>query len=296
MRRQRILITGSEGFIGRHFDARLGLENYVDRIDKVLGTTCQNFFESRFFDAHYDLVIHCAAMVGGRAKIDGDPLAIAENLAIDSDFFRWVIRHKIPRVVYFSSSAAYPVAYQDLDRKWKLREDDIHLDPQAGGIGIPDQTYGWAKLTGELLAQHAESAGTRVHVFRPFSGYGEDQSLDYPFPSFIDRAKRRCSPFDIWGDGLQTRDFIHVDDIVGAVLAMVEEDVHGPVNLGTGRPTSFLELSKLVTTCAGYDPEIRLLREKPVGVHYRVADPSTMLDFYTPKVSLEEGIARAIFK
>jgi nucleoside-diphosphate-sugar epimerase len=84
MRRKRILITGSEGFIGRHFDARLGLENYVDRIDKVLGTTAQNFFSSPFHEPNYDLVIHCAAMVGGRAKIDGDPLAIAENLAIDS--------------------------------------------------------------------------------------------------------------------------------------------------------------------------------------------------------------------
>jgi nucleoside-diphosphate-sugar epimerase len=294
MRRKRILITGSEGFIGRHFDARLGLLNYIDRIDKVLGTTAQSFFNSGLGPPSYDLVIHCAAMVGGRAKIDGDPLAIAENLAIDSDFFRWVIRHKIPRVVYFSSSAAYPVAYQDLDRKWKLREDDIHLEPQAGGIGIPDQTYGWAKLTGELLASHAEASGTRVHIYRPFSGYGEDQSLDYPFPSFIARAKRRDNPFEIWGDGQQTRDFIHVDDIVGAVLKTVKEDVHGPINLGWGRPTSFLELADLVTTCVGYEPEIRLLREKPVGVHYRVADPSTMLDFYKPRVTLEEGIARAL--
>src|SRR5690242_4360212 len=77
LRGKRILITGSEGFIGRHFDEELAEDNYIDRIDKVLGTTAQNFFNSPFGTKKYDLVIHCAAMVGGRAKIDGDPLAIA---------------------------------------------------------------------------------------------------------------------------------------------------------------------------------------------------------------------------
>jgi nucleoside-diphosphate-sugar epimerase len=290
----RILLTGSDGFVGRHFDKALRDEHFIVRIDKRVNMTCQQFFNiSPMSDYPFDMVIHCAAMVGGRAKIDGDPLAIAENLAIDSDLFRWVIRRKIPRIIYFSSSAAYPVNLQMQEPGklgWQLHEDDIQLDLPE----LPDQTYGWAKLTGEVLAQHAAANGTRVHVFRPFSGYGEDQSLDYPFPSFIERGKRRDDPFEIWGTGEQTRDFIHIDDIVGAVLKAVEEDIPGPVNLGWGRPTSFNELAVRVAAEAGYDPEIRHLTDKPMGCMYRVSDPTFMKSFYTPKVTLEEGIARAL--
>lgn len=98
----------------------------------------------------------------------------------------------------------------------------------------------------------------------------------------------------MWGDGDQCRDFIHVDDIVGAVLAAVEHDIRGPVNLGTGRATSFNDLAGMVMAAAGYTTAIRHLDAEPVGAFYRVADPSRLLEFYVPKVSLEEGIARAL--
>jgi nucleoside-diphosphate-sugar epimerase len=280
----KILITGSDGFVGRHFYQALADDHQIISIDKNINTTCQKFFSDPMSDYPFDLVIHC--------KIDGDPLAIAENLAIDSDMFRWVIRRKIPRVVYFSSSAAYPVHMQERGYTFKL--DEGCISRTAKWTAVPDQTYGWAKLTGEKLAEHAEAEGSRIHIFRPFSGYGEDQALDYPFPSFIDRAKRKADPFEIWGDGTQTRDFIHVDDIVGAVLRAVDQDVPGPVNLGWGRATSFNDLADMVTEEAAYVPEIVHLTDKPIGCHYRVCDPTKMLQFYTPKVTLEEGIERAL--
>lgn len=292
----RILITGHAGFVGRHFVKRLKQEDHeLHLVDKVYGITAQRFFESTE-SIKYDLVIHLAAMVGGRAKIDGDPLAIAENLAIDSDLFRWAVRTKQPRIVYYSSSAAYPVNLQvrgGVEGRYPVRlvEDDINLDyPEK-----PDQTYGWAKLSGEVLAEHAAREGVRVHIFRPFSGYGEDQDLDYPFPSFIARAKRRDNPFEIWGDGHQTRDFIHIDDVVAATLEAVKQDVLGPVSLGTGRATSFIELASMATSAVGYRPVLKFLPDKPVGCFYRVADPAKMLTFYTPKISLEEGIHKSLY-
>lgn len=286
----RVLITGHAGFVGRHMTRKLREDGHeLHLVDKVYGHTAQEFF-SMTESIKFDLVIHLAAMVGGRAKIDGDPLAIAENLAIDSDMFRWAIRTQQPRVVYYSSSAAYPIACQTREHHHDLHESDIDLDHP----NFPDQTYGWAKLTGEQLARHAEAAGVRVHIFRPFSGYGEDQSLDYPFPSFMDRARNRDNPFQIWGDGTQTRDFIHIDDIVAATLRAVELDVPGPINLGTGRPTSFLELADMAAEEVGYRPEVELLLDKPVGCHTRVADASKMLDFYTPQIDLGEGIWRAL--
>jgi Nucleoside-diphosphate-sugar epimerases len=256
-------------------------------IDKKTGKDCRAYF--RDFIDRFDLVVHCAAVVGGRAHIDGNPLAVAENLAIDSDMFRWALKTRQPRVVYFSSSAAYPVVYQGPEGTL-LAEEDIGHD----FYGTPDNTYGWSKLVGEQLATTALQQGVKVHVFRPFSGYGSDQDDCYPFPAYIHRAKRREDPFIIWGDGTSRRDWIHVDDVVEAVLAAVDQDFLGPVNLCTGLGTSFDELASLVCDAEGYTPAIEYNENAPQGVHTRVGDPEKMLSFYMPMVTLSEGIRRSM--
>jgi nucleoside-diphosphate-sugar epimerase len=101
-------------------------------------------------------------------------------------------------------------------------------------------------------------------------------------------------PFEIWGDGEQTRDFIHMSDVVDAVDEAIRQDIQGPVNLGWGRRTTFNELAKIVTEIEGYSPEFKHLPAAPVGVLNRIANPTKMLSFYTPKITLEEGIERAL--
>lgn len=285
----KVLITGSAGFVGRHFARALDGHD-LTLVDIADGCDVRDFF--RTDRTRFDVVIHLAAVVGGRAQIEGAPLSLAVDLAIDADLFTWALNAHPRRIVYYSSSAAYPIDLQnDLARSRRLAEADLKL---TGNIGNPDLTYGWAKLTGEQLAHHAEQEGLRVHVFRPFSGYGEDQDLAYPFPSFIRRAARKDDPFTIWGDGEQVRDWIHIDDIVAATLAAVEQDVPGPVNLCTGRDTSFNELAALVCEQAGYKPSLRHILDAPRGVAYRVGDPTKLNSFYTPKVTLEDGVSRAL--
>jgi nucleoside-diphosphate-sugar epimerase len=290
--KKTVLITGSEGFVGRYFaDWFIERGHSVTGWDTKSGNDCRELFKTT--NTQFDFVIHCAANVGGRAKIDGDPLAIAENLAIDSDMYRWAIRTKQPQVVYFSSSAAYPVSLQQRENPLRqLAEIDINFE--NSGSWVPDQTYGWSKLTGEFLSRYAQKEGVMVHVFRPFSGYGSDQDLDYPFPSFIQRAARGENPFEIWGDGTAARDFIHITDIIEAVLIHLRDQKEGPVNLCTGIRTTFNDLALLVSSAAGVkNPNIRHLTDKPEGCWNRVGNPSHLLETYTPKVSLEEGIERA---
>ncbi len=278
-----ILITGHKGFVGKYFWKKLeNGKNKLTGIDIKDNIDCRDFFKKS--DTQFDLVIHLAAIVGGRETIENRPLAIADNFSIDSEFFQWCLKTKPNKVVYFSSSAAYPTYYQVEGNQRKLNED------MADFSSKPDMTYGWSKMVGEYLASFVDN----VYIFRPFSGYGKDQDLNYPFPMYVKRALEKQDPFEVWGNGKQTRDFIHINDIVDAVITSLDNAPFGPINLGTGRSTSFLELAEMCMYTVGYKGKIVTRPEKPVGCMHRVSDNSKMLSFYTPKISLEQGIWEAV--
>jgi nucleoside-diphosphate-sugar epimerase len=276
----KILITGHKGFVGRNFVKALP-DSDITGIDLKDGNDCRDFFKTN--TDKFDLVIHLAAIVGGRATIEGEPLTVATDLSVDAEFFNWVHKTKPTNVVYFSSSAAYPIELQKPEQRYRLAESDIRLD----AISNPDLTYGWSKLTGEYLAQFITDS--KMFIFRPFSGYGSDQDADYPFPSFIDRALARVEVFDIWGNGEQVRDFIHIDDVVQAVLWHVQTGYHGTWNLCTGIPTSFNDLAQMVCQEAGIAPILNHILDAPIGCQYRVGNPYQSHHYYKPQISLREG-------
>ncbi|MBV9920288.1 MAG: NAD-dependent epimerase/dehydratase family protein [Pseudonocardia sp.] len=298
----RALVTGSAGFVGRHMVAELESRGYLvqtcDLRYEVGPMDCLDLF--RKSDTRYDLVVHCAFHVGGRAAIDGEPSLLAKNLQIDSAMFDWARRTKPGRVLYFSSSAAYPIDLQALgaaNTRYRLQESDVlHAAFEDCPIGEPDARYGWAKFTGELMAKAARESGVAVSVVRPFSGYGEDQDQTYPFRAIVERARAKEDPFVVWGPGTQVRDWVHIDDVVEGALAVVESGTDEPVNLCTGVGTSMLELAKLCCERVGYSPEFAPQPDKPTGVLYRVGDPTRFHRWtgLTPKVSLEEGVDRAL--
>jgi UDP-glucose 4-epimerase len=237
-------------------------------------------------------VFHFAAIVGGRAKIDGDPMMVALDLSIDAEFFYWICRHKPERVLYPSSSAAYPVDLQTESDAIALSEKDINFDR----MGKPDMTYGWSKLTGEYLAQiTAQHYGVKVTCIRPFSGYGEDQDLTYPIPAIAARAARQEDPFEVWGSGNQGRDFVHIDDVLDCVEVAMEKIHDGTaINIGMGRLSSFREIIEIFCRFAGYQPTIKPLLDKPVGVHSRYCNMDFVKETlgWEAQISLEEGLRR----
>lgn len=283
----KILITGSRGLVGSHFAKKLE-EHYLTLIDIKDGNDAGQFFREN--NEQYDLVIHAAATVGGRKVIDLEPHRLFNNFALDAELFQWSLKTGPKKIVYFSSSAAYPMLYQGKNSGVKLKESDIDLDDVLN----PDPSiYGWSKLTGEHLAYYARKQGLPVYVFRPFSGYSEHQDLDYPFPSFIKRALDRNNPFDIWGTGEQVRDWVHMDDVVNAVLATLD---HEPMtlNICTGKPTSFNQFASMVCDAVNYSPSFNRITDAPMGVWYRVGDPTELHKVYVPKITIREGINRAL--
>ena len=246
----------------------------------------------------FDYVFALASVVGGRVKIDYDPIGVAVDLAIDSLFFLWLVRNKekVGRILYASSSAAYPINRQKAVGHFALQESMI--DFSSGELGQPDMTYGWSKLTGEYLSRlAAERYGLKIACVRPFSGYGEDQDLTYPTPAIAFRVARGDDPVVVWGTGQQGRDFVHIDDCISAMWLAVNkiEDGSG-VNIGTGILTSFIEATELFLKLDGRSARIKPMIDKPIGVQSRYCDPSAMKAMlgWMPEISREEGFRRVL--
>jgi nucleoside-diphosphate-sugar epimerase len=297
-----VFITGWAGFVGRHltrFFQEMEWEVSGVDVEDVYGRDMRSELDWAIHPQYvrkFDLVIHCAYHVGGRAAINGVNTNAARNLELDGRFFDWVVRTGQKNVIYYSSSATYPVRLQNYSFASTLMESDIDLDPHALHVDTPDAAYGWAKLTAErFLVPMARAHGVNVNVLRPFSGYGEDQDLVYPFPAIVKRAWEHTNgePFTVWGPAKQARDWIHISDIVRASYLIATDATNETVNLCTGVKTQFGDLAQLCLNAAGKTGTITFDESQPTGVLVRIGDPMHMLDWYEPKISIEKGVERA---
>jgi len=318
----KVLITGGAGFVGRHVARRLlEADDEVHVVDSIAPDTggidtkagwplfeprdyrnfyfhredCRTWFQ-RVQDTDFDYAFHLAAMVGGRAMIENNPLAVADDLSIDAAYWQWAKIARPRKTLCFSSSAAYPVSLQRENGHVLLKEEMISFDDD---IGMPDMTYGWAKLTCEYLARLAyQKHGIRSVCYRPFSGYGEDQDDAYPFPSICKRAiaHRGSAELTVWGTGTQMRDFIHIEDCVDGMLATMDKINDGEaINLSTGLLTSFIDFAKIAAEALGYNPTVRGLSDKPAGVHARGGDTEKQRRLgFKHTIDFKSGVVRAL--
>ena len=319
---KRILITGAAGFVGRRLVGFMLEKGYdvvaVDSIAPLTGgidpnqgwplynpkdyknfifykMDCRDWFKKNL-DQKFDYAFHLAAMVGGREIIENNPLIVAEDLSIDSHFWQWCSKSKPEKVISFSSSACYPIELQRHDNNRLLKEEDISFEKN---IGMPDMTYGWAKLTCEYLGQIAfQKYGIKSVCYRPFSGYGEDQDLNYPFPSICKRIlkNKNSELINVWGSGNQSRDFIYIDDCIQGVYKTMDKINDGSaINLSTGKLTSFIEFAKKTCNILGFDPKIEGTESKPEGVFARGGDVTKQHKLgFKHSIELNEGIKKAL--
>ena len=319
---QKILITGAAGFVGRHFVRRfLDRGDEVHAVDSIVGGTggihpqsgwplfdprnydefhfyhadCRDWFRQRK-DTDFDTCLHLAAVVGGRQMIENCPLAVADDLAIDAAYWQWAATARPSKTLTFSSSAAYPIKYQRRESYQLLKEEMIEV---GGDVGRPDMSYGWAKLTCEYLGKLAyEKHGLKSVAYRPFSGYGEDQDLTYPFPAICRRIleNQGAKRVTVWGTGEQMRDFIHVEDCVSGVLQTMDRVENGDAfNLSTGVLTSFREFAGTAADLIGYSPVVEGTSNTPEGVFARGGDTTKQKAAgFIAAIPFREGILRGL--
>lgn len=317
----KILVTGGCGFVGRHLIQRLLPQGHeihcVDVLEPLSGAIapdawplfnpqdfpnfhfyaedCRAWFK-RILDTDFDYAFHLAAMVGGRAMIENNPLAVADDLSIDAEYWQWAVKAHPGKSIVFSSSAAYPIHLQRPDHYVLLTEEMISFDE---GLGMPDLTYGWAKLTHEYCARLAyEKHGLKSVCYRPFSGYGEDQDDTYPFPSICKRVlKNKGAPeIGVWGTGRQMRDFIHIEDCISGVLHTMDQiENAASINLSTGIFTSFIDFVETAADLLGFKPAVTGTSNTPEGVFARGGDTAFQEQLgFRYSLSFREGIQCAL--
>lgn len=293
----KFLITGGAGFIGSNI-AKEGLAlGYEIRILDNLSTGyIENlegldveFIEGDIRDVSalekackgVDGVFHLAASVGNIKSIEQPREDLEINYGGTLNLLEVMRRYKVPLLIYSSTGAGYgePI---------RLPIDEHHPFQ-------PDSPYGVSKIAAEKLAiSYGKIYDFRVVCLRYFNAYGVNQRYDAygnVIPIFAIRLLNGQS-LTVFGDGQQTRDFIHVKDIARANWLAATSDAAGYYNVATGNSTSIKDLIDTLSEVSGLKPELVFLPPRKGEVIHSIADISKAQNAlgFQPEVSLKQGL------
>jgi len=303
-----VLVTGGAGFIGSHSVDKLLSEDFEvwvldnfssGRMENIAHTTGAKFHvvkgDIRDYDAvnkavkNVDAVFHEAALVDVALSVKNPLLFDDVNVDGTLNLLKASIDSNVKRFIFASSAAVYG------DSKPAKKKENMPLKPIS--------PYGVSKLTSENYIQvFHELYGLETVCLRYFNVYGPRQAFTSSYSgvitSFINRLLQQQSPI-INGDGKQTRDFIHVDDVVSAnLLALTCDNAVGEVfNIASGTTISIHELAKMLQQITNAVNSTLLFAEAREGdIKHTSADISKaekLLEFH-PKTRLEDGLCRLV--
>ncbi len=303
---ERALVTGGAGFIGSNLVRALlaqgtevvvldnlatgslsNLEEVADDIEFIEGSILDPSSLQRALGG-VERVFHLAAQVSVPASMSDPEHNDAVNCRGTQQVFEAARSAGVRRVVYSASCAVYGNA--------------PGLPKHEGSPLSPESPYAASKYYGEVLGGvWSRSMGLEVASLRYFNVFGARQSPTGGYaaaiPIFVQRTLEGA-PITIHGDGLQTRDFVHVDNVVSAnLLASRAEGAQGRVfNIGSGVQTSILELTQRIAEVVGTPTQIGHSEARLGDVRHSVADISAAQNTlgYAPTVDLMTGLQRTI--
>ncbi len=307
---KKALVCGAGGFIGSHMVRKLKLEGYWVRGADVKepdfsGTEADEFLTGDLTDQafckdvtniEFDEIYQFAADMGGAGYIftgEHDADVMNNSASINLNILRNVKDYK-PKIFFSSSACMYPEHNQLDPNTPDCREDTAYP-------ANPDSEYGWEKLFSErLYLSYHRNYDVPVRIARYHNIFGPEGTWTggrEKAPAAICRKvaelPQEGGTIEVWGDGLQTRSFLFVDECVEATYRLVQSDFTGPVNIGSEEMVSINGLVDIAAKAADKKVEKNHI-EGPLGVRGRNSNNDLIkekLDWnYT--MTLEEGIKK----
>ncbi len=285
--KSRVLITGGSGFIGRHVAAAFKETHDVRILDlDASGSEKGDVSDERAVKTAMaggvDCVVHLAALASVQKSLQEPDLARRWNVDGTRIVLEQALNAGVRSVVFASSCAVYGDSTPPLG-------EDVPV--------LPLSLYAETKVAGEQLCRSFSQRGLNACVLRLFNVYGSGQRLDSDYaaviPVFMNAAKEG-RPLTIYGDGLQTRDFVFVADVVDAIRkAAFLPQRFGVFNIGSGRATSVLDLAEKIKSIAGSSSPIVHAPARTGEVRQSRADVSKAASElgFKASVGLDEGLA-----
>ena len=316
----KILVTGGCGMIGSNLVKRLVKNGHdVSVIDNLWRGKLEYLnddngkpvidLESRYFNidlskesaevdaivAENDYVIHLADIVAGIDYVFGNQGDLfRQNNLINTNLshsVRKAGKERIKGLIYVGTACSYPLTRQNSLDVVPLREEELFP-------ALPESAYGWSKLMGQLEMGYLEKeTGIPCCTLQFHNVYGSPCDFgarSQVIPALIRKAiNYPAEEFNVWGSGKQGRAFIHVNDVVDALILALEKGWgHGWIQIGPSVCTSIAEIAETVVRISGKDITPFFDTTKPEGDKARSADYSKAKEIlgWEPKVKLEDGL------
>jgi GDP-D-mannose 3', 5'-epimerase len=306
---KKILVNGAGGFIGGHLVKKLKDEGFwVRAVDlkehEYVSLPADEFILGDLRDPGVvrrvvegiDEVYQLAADMGGAGYIftgEHDAEVMHNSATINLNTLEMGVQAGVKRFFYSSSACIYPEYNQRDPQNPKCSEESAY--PAA-----PDSEYGWEKLFSErLYFAYQRNRGTQVRVARFHNIFGPQGTWcggREKAPAALCRKVAETpdgGEIEIWGDGLQTRSFLYVEECTEAVRRLMDSDFAGPVNIGSEEMVTINQLAEMAMSIAGKKLSIRHIAG-PLGVRGRNSDNRLIRERlgWEPSRPLREGMEK----
>jgi GDP-D-mannose 3',5'-epimerase len=285
---KKALVCGAGGFIGSHMVKRLKTEGYWVRgvdlkqteyaptqaDDFVIGDLREQAVCRDVVDKSFDIIYQFAADMGGAGFVftgENDADILHNSALINLNIVELAAKYKIPKIFYSSSACMYP-EYNQMD------PDNPNCKEDSAYPANPDSEYGWEKLFSEhIYLAFQKNHGLTVRIARYHNVFGPEGSWNdgrEKAPAALCRKVAEApdgGEIEIWGDGLQTRSFLFIDECIEATRRLVDSDFTGPVNIGSEEMVTINGLAEMIMDIAGKKQSIKHI-PGPLGVRGRNSD------------------------
>ncbi|HEX3473157.1 MAG TPA: NAD-dependent epimerase/dehydratase family protein [Silvibacterium sp.] len=312
LRGEKVAVCGAGGFIGGHLVRGLLVSGVreVRAIDvKPLDEWCQvsDDVENLLLDLKdknnclqaakgVSVLFQLAADMGGMGFIENNRALCMLSVLTNTHMLMAALERGVERFFFASSACVYNADKQKNPEVVPLKEEDAY--PAS-----PEDGYGWEKLFSERMCRHFEEdfgLQTRVaryhNVYGPYGTWtgGREKAPAAICRKVIEAKHSGNHQIEIWGDGRQTRSFMHVDDCIYGTQAILESDIREPINLGSSELVTINQLVDIAEEIAGIRLERKYKLDAPRGVNGRNSD-NTLIQKYLgwqPSIRLKDGLTK----